>query len=117
MLLCAENSAILLTFIYIQNGFQAFVLSIFEWPLKTGFTIHLCAASFYTGDVYIDQTVYHCTIPFSSCVLHCYCLVIVNNHASRANVELWKKKSKFWYNFNKTKSSDQLKWCSIAVSY
>ena len=49
------------------------------------YVIHMCARSIYTGDVYIDQTVYHCTISLSSCVLHCYCVVIVNNHASRAN--------------------------------
>ena len=34
-----EHSAVLLTCIKIPNGFQAFVLSIFEWPLKTGFTV------------------------------------------------------------------------------
>ena len=33
---------ILSTCIEIPNGFQAYVLSIFEWPLKTGFTlVHL----------------------------------------------------------------------------
>ena len=36
-----EHSAVLLTCIKIPNGFQAFVLSIFEWPpIKTGFTVH-----------------------------------------------------------------------------
>ena len=34
-----EHSAVLLTCIKIPNGFQTFVLSIFEWPLKTGFTV------------------------------------------------------------------------------
>ena len=28
------------TFIKIPHGFQTFVLSIFEWPLKTGFTVY-----------------------------------------------------------------------------
>ena len=36
-----EHSAELLTCIRIPYGFQAFVLSIFEWPLKTGFTVLL----------------------------------------------------------------------------
>ena len=36
-----EHSAVLLTCINIPHGFQAFVWSIFEWPLKTGFTVHL----------------------------------------------------------------------------
>ena len=34
-----EHSAILLTFIKLQFVFKTFVLSIFEWPLKTGFTV------------------------------------------------------------------------------
>ena len=34
-----EHSAVLLTCIWLLNGFQTFVLSIFEWPLKTGFTV------------------------------------------------------------------------------
>ena len=34
-----EHSAALLTCIKIPYGFQAFVLSIFEWPRKTGFTV------------------------------------------------------------------------------
>ena len=33
-----EHSAILLTFIKLTFVFKTFVLSIFEWPLKTGFT-------------------------------------------------------------------------------
>ena len=35
-----EHSAVLLTYIKIPNGFQAFVLSVIEWPLKTGFTAY-----------------------------------------------------------------------------
>ena len=34
-----EHSAILLAGIKIPNGFQACVLSIFEWLLKTDFTV------------------------------------------------------------------------------
>ena len=34
-----EHSAILSTFIKLPFVFEAFVLSIFEWPPKTGFTI------------------------------------------------------------------------------
>ena len=33
-----EHSAILSTFIKLPFVFKTFVLSIFEWPLKTGFT-------------------------------------------------------------------------------
>ena len=34
-----ENSAILSTVMKLPFVFKAFVLSIFEWPLKTGFTV------------------------------------------------------------------------------
>ena len=34
-----EHSAILSTCIKLQPVFETFVLSIFEWPLKTGFTV------------------------------------------------------------------------------
>ena len=34
-----EHSAILLTFIKLPFVLKTFVLSIFEWPLKTGFTV------------------------------------------------------------------------------
>ena len=34
-----EHSAILLTFIKLLFAIKIFVLSIFEWPLKTGFTV------------------------------------------------------------------------------
>ena len=37
----AECSAILLTFIKLPFAVRIFVLSIFEWSLKTGFTVHL----------------------------------------------------------------------------
>ena len=38
-MLQAEHSAILWTFIKLPFVIKIFVLSIFEWPLKTGFTI------------------------------------------------------------------------------
>ena len=38
-----EHSAILSTFIKLPFVFKIFVLSMFEWPLKTGFTVyHMC---------------------------------------------------------------------------
>ena len=40
-MLQGEHSAILLTFIKLLFAFKIFVLSIFEWPLKTGFTVHV----------------------------------------------------------------------------
>ena len=38
-ILQGEHSAILSTFIKLPFVFKTFVLSIFEWPLKTGFTV------------------------------------------------------------------------------
>ena len=40
-MLQGEHSAILLTFIKLPFDIKTFVLSIFEWPLKTGFTLPL----------------------------------------------------------------------------
>ena len=34
-----EHSAVLLTCIKLPRGLKTLVLSIFEWPLKTGFTV------------------------------------------------------------------------------
>ena len=39
-MLQGEHSAILSTFINLQFVIKIFVLSVFEWPLKTGFTVH-----------------------------------------------------------------------------
>ena len=39
---CRMHSAILSTFIKLQFAIKTFVLSIFKWPLKTGF----CCGSF-----------------------------------------------------------------------
>ena len=41
-MLQGEHSAILSTFIKLPFVFKTFVLSIFEWPLKTGFTVIYC---------------------------------------------------------------------------
>ena len=38
-MLQGEHSAILSTFIKLPFSIKAFVLSIFKWPLKTGFTV------------------------------------------------------------------------------
>ena len=39
-MLQGEHSAILLTFIKLPFSFKTFGLSIFKWPLKTGFTVY-----------------------------------------------------------------------------
>ena len=38
-MLQGEHSAILLTFIKVTFAIKTFVLSIFEWPFYTGFTV------------------------------------------------------------------------------
>ena len=40
-MLQGEHSAVLLTFIKLPFVIKIFVLSIFEWPLKTGFTVYV----------------------------------------------------------------------------
>ena len=40
-MLQGEHSAILWTFIKLPFVIKTFVLSIFEWPFKTGFTVHV----------------------------------------------------------------------------
>ena len=42
-----EHSAILLTFIKLPFVIKIFVLSIFEWPFYTGFTVHRICLSTY----------------------------------------------------------------------
>ena len=44
-----EHSAILSAFIKLPFVFKTFVLSLFEWPLKTGFTV------FNVCDVFINS--------------------------------------------------------------
>ena len=40
-MLQGEHSAILSTFIKLPVAIKIFVLSIFEWPFYTGFTVHV----------------------------------------------------------------------------
>ena len=40
-MLHGEHSAILSTFFKLPFVFKTLVLSIFKWPLKTGFTVHV----------------------------------------------------------------------------
>ena len=42
-----EHSAVFLTCIKLPYGFKTFVLSILEWPLKTGFTVSKCVGHSY----------------------------------------------------------------------
>ena len=46
-MLQGEHSAILSTFIKLPFVIKIFVLSIFEWPLKTGFTVFLSLKIYY----------------------------------------------------------------------
>ena len=47
-MLQGEHTVILSTFIKLPFVIKIFVLSIFEWPLKTGFTVsHLCKCLLY----------------------------------------------------------------------
>ena len=48
-----EHSAILLTCTKLQLVFKTFVLSIFEWPLKTGLTVYILLRAYNKG---ADQT-------------------------------------------------------------
>ena len=51
---CLEHSAILSTFIKLPFVIKIFVLSIFEWPLKTNFTV-----LFFTNTMLIIRAVIH----------------------------------------------------------
>ena len=44
-MLQGEHSAILLTSIKLPFDIKIFVLSVFEWPLKTGFTVLIIPAN------------------------------------------------------------------------
>ena len=41
-----EHSAILSTFIKLPFAIKTFVLSCFEWPLKTGFTVYILRVTY-----------------------------------------------------------------------
>ena len=51
-----EHSAILSTFIKLPFVFKIFVLSIFEWRLKTGFTVTVITSGFLFGLEYNEGT-------------------------------------------------------------
>ena len=61
-----EHSAVLLTGIKLPNRFKTFVLPIFEWLLKNGFTVFMrklsilasTLASFFTQNSVINQICY-----------------------------------------------------------
>ena len=61
-----EHSAILLTFIKLPFVIKIFVLSIFEWPLKTGFTVVV-----HELELAITRALY----VFSSTTSHINCIV------------------------------------------
>ena len=52
-----EHSAILLTCTKLPLVFKTFVLSIFEWPLKTGFTVNLNWVAYVAHYINPDQNV------------------------------------------------------------
>ena len=49
-----EHSAILSTFIKLPFVIKIFVLSFFEWPLKTGFNVHVIA--YVTSESTVSQS-------------------------------------------------------------
>ena len=55
-MLKGEHSAILLTCIELPHGFKTFVLSIFEWPLKTGFTVCVIPECLLRQTLYSEDT-------------------------------------------------------------
>ena len=64
-MLQTEHSAILSTFIKLPFVIKIFILSIFEWPLKTGFTvdkIYLVQGKLYSfNDTTVNDSQVHCT--------------------------------------------------------
>ena len=54
-----EHSVILLTFIKLPFVFKTFVLAIFEWPLKTGFTTFIMLLKFGLNSILFDQSPLH----------------------------------------------------------
>ena len=65
-MLQGEHSAILLTFIKLPFVFKTCVLSIFEWPLKTGFTVYVFVVSG-KDDVFGENICKYETVGKSSC--------------------------------------------------
>ena len=63
-MLKGEHSAILSTFIKLPFSIKTFVLSIFEWPLKTGFTVDVSQLN---PALYTFKLTYYETICFLIC--------------------------------------------------
>ena len=61
-----ERSAVLLTCIKLPHGFKTFILSIFEWPLKTGFTV--LRFSLYLKKIYNDCKIWGIVKEKKSCL-------------------------------------------------
>ena len=59
-----ENSAILLTCIKLPFVIKICVLSIFEWPLKTGFTVVLDSLTFGNRDVTFRFFAQYSNLPY-----------------------------------------------------
>ena len=49
-----EHSAILSTSIKLPFVIKIFIWSIFEWPLKTGFTVFLCESGLYAVKINVS---------------------------------------------------------------
>ena len=67
-----EHSAILSTFIKLPLSIKTFVLSIFKWPLKTGFTVILKleeSAVFFHSDI---RHTFFCILESRTWSLHQY---------------------------------------------
>ena len=63
-MLQGEHSAILSTFIKLPYVIKIFVLSIFEWPLKTGFiTVFICAENIWVFFLHLLH-IFKCTSDF-----------------------------------------------------
>ena len=54
-----EHSAILLTCIKLPSVIKTFVVFIFEWPLKTGFTLCLFPGELYAEDAITSVSFVH----------------------------------------------------------
>ena len=54
-----EHSAILWTFIKLPFVFKTFVLPIFEWPLKTGFTVYLFSSVKQAMNMYWSEHIFN----------------------------------------------------------
>ena len=68
-MLQGEHSAILSTFIKLTSVIKIFVLSIFEWPSKTGFTVFKVIMVW-------GSTLRNCRL--TTCdIVHCNCFILV----------------------------------------